>query len=139
MVHININSLRNKFDMPMNSITEYKDILMVFETKLDDTFPHVLHHPKDFSNSYRLDRNPHGGRILVYIRDNIPPNLVEHDQKFENFEGFFIELELSKKNKWLLSYSSNPHKSNTKEHLSNNCEGLSELNLKYDNILILVD
>ena len=139
MVHININSLRNKFDMPMNSITEYKDILMVFETKLDDTFPHVLHHRKDFSNSYRLDSNPHGGRILVYIRDNIPPNLVEHDQKLENFEGFFIELELSKKNKWLLSYSSNPHKSNTKEHLSNNCEGLSELNSKYDNILILVD
>ena len=36
---------------------------------------------------------------------------------FENFEIFFVELELSKKNKWLLNYSYNPHKGNTKQHL----------------------
>ena len=95
------------------SITEYVDILMVSETKLDDTY-----HLKDLSNPYRLDRNSHGGGILIYVRDNIPSNLVKLDQKFENFEGFFIELELSKKNKWLLSYSYNPHKGNTKQHIS---------------------
>ena len=61
---------------------------------------------------YRLDRNSHGGGILVYIRDNIPFNLVKLDQRFENFEGLFVELKLSKKNKWLLSYSYNPHKGN---------------------------
>ena len=33
----------------------------------------------------------------------------------ENFEGFFIELDLSKKIEWLLSYSYNPHKGNTKQ------------------------
>ena len=60
---------------------------------------------------------------MVYIRDNISSNLVKLDQKFENFEGFFIESELSKKNKWLFSYSYNPHK----------------LNSKYDNILIIGD
>ena len=109
--------------MLKDSVTEYRDILMVFETKLDDTFPHTLHHLKDFSNSYRLDRNSHGGGILVYIRNNIPFNLVKHDQKLENVEGFFTELELSKKNKWLLCYPSNPHQGNTKQHLSNICEG----------------
>ena len=92
MAHININSLRNKFDMLTNSVSEYIDILMISETKLDDTFPHALYHLKDFSNPYRLDRNSHGGGILVYVRDNIPSNLVKLDQKFENFEGFFIEL-----------------------------------------------
>ena len=112
---------------------------MISETKLDDTFPHALYHLKDFSNPYRLDRNSHGGGILVYVRDNIPSNLVKLDQKFENFEGFFIELELSKKNKWLLSYSYNPHKGNTKQHLSNISKGLDELNSKYDNILIIGD
>ena len=139
MAHININSLRNKFDMLTNSVSEYIDILMISETKLDDTFPHALYHLKDFSNPYRLDRNSHGGGILVYVRDNIPSNLVKLDQKFENFEGFFIELELSKKNKWLLSYSYNPHKGNTKQHLSNISKGLDELNSKYDNILIIGD
>ena len=125
--------------MLTNSVSEYIDILMISETKLDDTFPHALYHLKDFSNPYRLDRNPHGGGILDYVRDNIPSNLVELDQKFENFEGFFIELELSKKSKWLLSYSDNLHKANTKQHLSNISKGLEELNSKYNNILIIGD
>ena len=56
--------------------------------------------------------------MLVYVRDNFLSYLVKSEQKFENFEGFFIELELLKKNKWLLSYSYN-HKGNTKQHLSN--------------------
>ena len=73
------------------------------------------------------------------VRDNIPSTLVQLNQKFENFEAFLIELELSKKNKWLLSYSYNPHKINTKQHLSNISKGLDELNSKYDNILIMGD
>ena len=97
MAHININSLRNKFDMLTNSVSEYIDILMISETKLDDTFPHALYHLKDFSNPYRLDRNSPGGGILVYVTDNIPYNLVKLEQQFENFEDFFIELELSNK------------------------------------------
>ena len=103
MAHININSLSNKFDMFTYSASEYIYILMIPETKLDGTFPHALYHLKDFSNPYRLDRNSHGGGILVYVIDNIPSNLVKADQKLGNFEGFFIELELSKKDKWLLS------------------------------------
>ena len=112
MAHININYLRNKFDMLTNSTTEYVDVLMISETNLYDTFQHALHHLKDFSNSCRLNRNSHCGGMLVYVGDNIPSSLVKLDQKFENFEGFFIELELSKKNKWLLSYSYSPHKGN---------------------------
>ena len=83
---------------------------------------------KDISNPYILDRNSYGSGILLYVRDNIPSKLVNLDQKFENFESFFIELELPKKNKWLLSYFYNTHKGNTKQHLSNISKGLDELN-----------
>ena len=120
--------------MITSSVTEYIDILIISETKLDDTFPHALYYLKDFSNPYRLDQNSHGGRILVYVRDNIPSNLLRLDQNFEN-----IELELPAKTKWLLSYSYNPHKGNTKQHLSKISKGLDELNSKYDNILIIGD
>ena len=75
------------------NVTEYIDILMISETKLDDTFPYTLYHLKDFSNPYTLDRNSRGGEILVYLRENIPLNLVKLDQKFEIFEGFFTELD----------------------------------------------
>ena len=112
---------------------------MIYKTKLDDTFPYALYHLKGFSNPCRLDRNSHGGGILVYVRDNISSNLVKLDQKFENFEGFFTELELSKKNNWLLSYSYNPPKGNTKQYLSNISKGLDEVNSKYNNILIIGD
>ena len=85
--------------MLTHSVTEYIDILMISEIMLDDTFPYALYHLKDFSNPYRSDRHSRGGGILIYVRDNIPSNLVKLDQKFEKFEGFFIELELPKKNK----------------------------------------
>ena len=115
MAHINLNYLRNKFEMFTSSVTEYIDILMISETTLHDTFLHVLYYLKDFSNPHRLDRYSHGCAILVYVRNNIPSNLVKLDQMSENFEGFFIELDLSKKIEWLLSYSYNPHKGNTKQ------------------------
>ena len=60
MAYININSFRKKLDMLTNSVSEYTDILMISETKLDDTFPNALYHLNDFSNPYRLDRNSHG-------------------------------------------------------------------------------
>ena len=36
--------------MLTNSVSEYIDILMISETKLDGTFPHAFYHLKDFSN-----------------------------------------------------------------------------------------
>ena len=75
MAHIIINSLRNKFDILTNSVSEYIDILMISETKLNNRVPNDLYHLKDFSNPYRLDRNSHGRKILVYVRDNIPSSL----------------------------------------------------------------
>ena len=54
IAHININYLENKFDVITNSVTEYIDILMISETKLEETFPDALYHLKEFSNLYRL-------------------------------------------------------------------------------------
>ena len=37
--HININSIRNKFEMLFSMVKDNIDILMVSETKLDSSFP----------------------------------------------------------------------------------------------------
>ena len=37
--HLNINSIRNKFEMLQFLLTDYIDILMIPESKLDGTFP----------------------------------------------------------------------------------------------------
>ena len=39
LAHININSIRNKFDTLVQQITNNIDILMISETKLDNSFP----------------------------------------------------------------------------------------------------
>ena len=46
--HININSIRNKFEMLSNNIRGNLDILMISEAKLDLTFP---------SNNFTIEEN----------------------------------------------------------------------------------
>ena len=43
------------------------DILMITETKLDDSFSVSQFETDVFSTTFRLDRNKNGGGILLYI------------------------------------------------------------------------
>ena len=42
-------------------LTEVLDILMISETKLDDSFPEAQFYIEGFRAPFRLDRNKHGG------------------------------------------------------------------------------
>ena len=73
--HININSIRNKFDMISDLVKGSIDILLISETKIDDTFPTSQFSIPGFSSPYRLDRcvdGSHGGGLLLYCRTDIP-------------------------------------------------------------------
>ena len=52
------------------------DILLVSETKLDDTFPVCQFCIDGNSTSYDPDRTSHGGGIL-YIRADIPSKTIK--------------------------------------------------------------
>ena len=39
IAHLNINSIRNKFDILADIVTDNINILMISESKLDDSFP----------------------------------------------------------------------------------------------------
>ena len=41
MGNLNINSLTDKFDLLKETVLEYIDIVVITETKLDDTFPNA--------------------------------------------------------------------------------------------------
>ena len=79
--HLNINSLRNKFELLTHQIKDNIDILMISETKLDESFPTSQFFMKGFSSPHRLDCNCNGGGILLYIREDIPskPLSIERD------------------------------------------------------------
>ena len=114
--HININSIRNKFESLVKFVGNNLDILMVSETKLDDTFPDSQFLMEGFSTPYRLDRTAKGGGILLYIRQDIPSKYITKITVNDSFEGFFVELNLRSK-KWFLGCSYNFYKEKITSHL----------------------
>ena len=130
--HININSIRNKFEPLKNPIQDNIDILFVSETKLDDTYPVCQFYIDGYSTPYRFDRTSHGGGILLYIREDIPSKILKFEPVQNNFEGFFVEINLRKK-KWLLSCSYNPTRKNIVNHVKNISAGLDQFSATYDN------
>ena len=79
---LNINSLRNKFEALKETIKGNLDILIITETKLDDSFPINQFIINGYSPPFRADRNKNGGGIIIYVRDDIPcRELNDHPSK----------------------------------------------------------
>ena len=134
--HLNINSIKNKSDLLSEQVKGYIDVLVVSETKLDDSFPEGQFLIEGFHSSFRFDRNRNGGEITLYVREDIPAKLLGHD--FPCAENFFVEINLYKK-KWLINCSYNPHKINTENHLDIISRSLDTHSTKYKNIVLLGD
>ena len=133
---LNINSIRNKFDFLCSAIS--LNLLLISETKLDDSFPTAQFLMSDFCKPYRLDRCSNGGGFLVYIREDTPSRLLTEYRPSENVECLFVEINIRKK-KWVLCCSYNPHKNNITNHLHHLNKGLDVYLKQYDNLLILGD
>ena len=73
------------------------DILMIPETKIDASFPIGQFWLNSYSTPFRLDRNAHGGGILLYVREDIPSKLLLVEENL--IEGFFVEINLRNKKK----------------------------------------
>ena len=107
--HPSIDSLRNKFKILVSSIAVNLDILMISETKLDESFPVSQFLIPGFENPIRLDRSSSGGGIMLYIREGIPFKLLKSSGLSANTEAFLVEVKINKK-KWLLCCSYIPTK-----------------------------
>ena len=97
IAHLNINSIRNKIDMLTNNVSGNIDILMLSETKIDNSFPTQQFKINGFSNPYRIDRSCHGGGILLYVREGIISKCLKSVEIPNNLECVFIEINLGKK------------------------------------------
>ena len=80
---------------------KYIEILILTETKLDETFLTSQFLMDGFSKPYRFDRNKYGGGVMIYIRYTIPSKILEKHSCPNNIECLFIELNF-RKCKWLL-------------------------------------
>ena len=72
IAHSNINLFRNKLDHLKTLVQDKIDILVVTESKLDDTFPNSQFNIPGYKAPFRKNRNKLGGGIIVFVRDDIP-------------------------------------------------------------------
>ena len=98
--HLNINSIRFKFEFLKELIGNNIDVFLLSETKLNDTFPSGQFLMNGYQAPFRLDRNENGGDLLLYLRDHFPCKKIIIDFMPE-IEAIVIEINL-KKRKWLL-------------------------------------
>ena len=69
--HLNINSIRNKFELLWFLNDRKVNIFLISETKIDGTFPASLFLMSGYSNVYQLDWNDKGGRIMLFVKGNL--------------------------------------------------------------------
>ena len=105
--NLNINSIRTKFEQLKETVLKYIDILLVTETKLNETFLESLFLIDSFSKPYRLDRNKNGGGVMIFIRDTISSKILKKHIFPNNVESIFVELNF-RKCKWLLCRTYHP-------------------------------
>ena len=77
LAHLNINSIPNKFNLLAEGVSGNVDIIMISETKIDETFPARQFYIDGYTPPYRLDRNCNGGGLMMFVREDIPSKLIE--------------------------------------------------------------
>ena len=74
----------------MEQIRGNIDILLVSETKIDDSFLQYQFVIGRFNAPYKLDRNCLGAGLMLLVKEDIPSNLLIIDEK--PLESIYVEL-----------------------------------------------
>ena len=135
MRHLNINSIRNRSELLSLLIGDKIDILMITETKLNETFPTNQFFIQGYSIVYRMDRNDKGREIMLFVNDDIITLCLEWYSFPVGFETFCIELNFRKK-KWLIFCNYNPHNRFIKDHLNKFGKSIEFYSKTYENIIM---
>ena len=105
--HLNINSLRNKFEYLEEIIKNMFDAFLVSECKLDLSFPDIQFQIANY-NMFGKDRNKNGDGLLFYINQDLNSKIVITYNFCTDIEMLPLELALTKR-KWpILGFHKTP-------------------------------
>ena len=135
---LNINSIASKFEPLVSLIKDNVDLLMVSETKVDDSFPRGQFEIEGYSSPIRLDRNRHGGGVMIFSRVDLPCHELKSHNLPIDIECTFLELRI-RQSKWLVVAGYNPHKNKISYFLENIGRELDKYLPNYENLLMLGD
>ena len=114
------------------------DIIVITETKIDESFPSLQFAIEGYAPPFRLYRNVNGGGVIIYVREDIPCRELKTHGVEKSFEGIFLEINL-RKSKWLLFGGYNYNKGNIDTFLGNLGPMLDFHMTTLENFLILGD
>ena len=138
IAYLNINSIRNNIELLKPIILETVDILVIAETKLDNTFATNQFTINGFNPSFRYDRNKNGGGLLIYIREGIPAKQLKDFTTPDDIECGIVEVNLHKK-KWILFGIYRPPSQNTSYFLDELGKAINHYSSHYEKIIALGD
>ena len=75
--NVNIYSIRNKFNSLVYVLDKNVEIFLSSEAKLDNLFPSAQFKIEGFTTPYIYERNDKVGGILLHVREDIPPRLLQ--------------------------------------------------------------
>ena len=136
IAQININSIRNKFETLPSVVVYDINILIISETKIDESFPLSQFMIDELPMPYRRDRNDHSGGILVYFRNKITAKFLKLENLPTDIEAIFIEMNIKSK-KWLFCCTCNPNKSLIENHQRQLQKQLASSSERHEHFLIM--
>ena len=138
IAYLNINSIRNKIEQLGSLVSKNVDILIVAETKLDDTFPIGQFLLPGFKVPFRSDRNKNGGGILAYVREEVPSKELSDFNCPKDIECITIEINLQK-TKWVIFGIYRPPCQNETYFLEEIGRGIDHYSPKCENFVVIGD
>ena len=133
-----INSIRNRFDQLLCIVQGNVDILVITETKLDNTFPISQFKMDGYATPYRLDRNRNGRGILVFVREDIPSKNLQEHMLPGDIEALPIEINL-RKTKLLILAAYHPRFQSDEYFFANITKTLDKYVHSYEKVLLAGD
>ena len=133
--YININF---KLDDLKIVLGKSLDIICIFETKLDETFPTTEFSIEGFNKPYHLDVTSNSGGLLFYVKTNVPSKLIRFYNFSNEIQCIPIELNISSK-KYALFSTYRPPNQNINFFLDKLSEALDIYLKHYKNICIYGD
>ena len=103
LAYLNINSLRNKIVDLKQVLTKVDlEILVIAETKLDESFPNSQFAVDGYYSpgQLRRDRNEYGGGLMLFVKQGIPAKRIKTLES-EDIEVICLEVNIEKR-KWAI-------------------------------------
>ena len=132
--HLNINSIRNKFENLKEVVSNYVDIFVIAEAKINRSFPTAQFIIEGFHKPLRLDISDKSGGLLV-VRSHLLSRQLTKFKILSDIQAIPFEVNM-RKEKWLFLCIHKPPSMNS-QYFLDSFSIIDYYSNVYDNHLVI--